>query len=319
MAAVSRRSLAKCVLVGLAGVIIALLLGTTFYQWFATRRDLAAHPPPGRLVDVGGHRLHIWCSGSGTPAVLLDSGLGGSFSDWGYVQPRVAEFTRVCSYDRGGMGYSDPGPTPRTARHIANELAVLIKRAGIAGPVVLAGASLGGLNVRVFAADHAELTSGLVLVDASHEDQTLDMPPEAPYVPLLATTGAFRLLGISFGQPVYSLAPFVREWASATGFRTATYKTALSELRALPETQQEVKSTRHTLNIPVVVVTGGRNEEPTWRNFQRDQVRLSERGCQMIAEGAGHVIAVSQPLTVVKAIRSVVDATRDGTDRPLCG
>jgi pimeloyl-ACP methyl ester carboxylesterase len=313
------RRWATRVLVGLLAVIIALLLGTTFYQWFATRRDLAEHPPPGRLVDVGGHRLHIWCNGAGTPAVLLDSGLGGSFSDWGYVQPRVAEFTRVCSYDRGGMGYSDPGPMPRTARHIANELAVLIRRADIAGPVVLAGASLGGLNVRVFAADHGELTTGLVLVDASHEDQKLDMPPEAPYVPLLATTGAFRLLGISFGQPPYSLAPFVREWASATGFRTATYKAALNELRALPETQQEVKRTRHKLKIPVVVVTGGRNQESTWRTFQRDQVELSERGCQMIAEGAGHVVAVSQPQTVVKAIRSIVDETRNPTARPLCG
>jgi pimeloyl-ACP methyl ester carboxylesterase len=313
------RRWAKLALAALVGVIVALLLGTTFYQWFATRRDLAAHPPPGRLIDVGGHRLHVWCNGAGAPAVLLDTGLGGSFSDWGYVQPRVAEFTQVCSYDRGGMGYSDPGPTPRTARRIANELAALISRAGITGPVILAGASLGGLNVRVFAADHAQLTSGLVLVDASHEDQTLDMPREAPYVPLLATTGAFRLLGISFGQPAYSLAPFVRQWATATGFRTAAYKTALNELRALPESQREVKRTRQKLKIPVVVVTGGRNQDSTWRNLQRDQVGLSERGCQLIAEGAGHVVAVSQPETVVKAIRSIVDATREPTGHPLCG
>ena len=85
------------------------------YQWIETRRDLAATPPPGRLVDVQGRRIHIWCSGSGAPAVILETGLGGTSADWGFVQPEAAKFTRVCSYDRAGMGYSDPGPSPRTA------------------------------------------------------------------------------------------------------------------------------------------------------------------------------------------------------------
>ena len=161
---------------------------------------LAATPPPGHLVDIGGYRLHLWCTGDGAPAVILDTGLGGSTPGWGFVQPDVARFTRVCSYDRAGMGYSDPGPSPRTARRIASELAGLLVRSGIGGPVVLVGASIAGFNVRVFASDHPERAAGLVLVDASHEDQAHEVPPMARFVPLLSTIGVFRLFGVTFGQ-----------------------------------------------------------------------------------------------------------------------
>ena len=121
------------ILVGLCGLIVLAALAGATYQSLATRKDLALTPPPGQLVDIGGHRLHLWCTGAGTPAVVLDTGLGGSSAEWGYVQPEVARFTRVCSYDRAGMGYSDPGPSPRTARRIASELATLIDRSGTDG------------------------------------------------------------------------------------------------------------------------------------------------------------------------------------------
>jgi pimeloyl-ACP methyl ester carboxylesterase len=187
-----------------AFLIVAALSGAT-YQWLATRKELAATPPPGRLVDIGGYRLHLWCTGNGAPAVVLDTGLGGSSAGWYVVQPEVARFTRVCSYDRAGMGYSDPGPSPRTARRIASELAKLLDRSGIGGPVVLVGASIAGFNVRVFASDHPELAAGLVLVDASHEADAHEVPRMARFVPLLSTVGVFRLFGVSFGQRVESL------------------------------------------------------------------------------------------------------------------
>jgi pimeloyl-ACP methyl ester carboxylesterase len=150
-------------LIAVGGLVVVAALTGAAYQWIATRRDLARTPPPGRLVDIGGHRLHIWCSGSGAPSVILETGLGGSSADWGFVQPEVAGFTQVCSYDRAGMGYSDPGPSPRTTRRIAYELVQLLDRTGITGQVVLVGASIGGLAVRVFASEHPERTAGLVL------------------------------------------------------------------------------------------------------------------------------------------------------------
>ena len=134
------------ILVGLCGLIVVAALAGAAYQWLATRNDLAATPPPGRLVDIGGYKLHLWCTGDGAPAVILDNGLGGSSPGWGFVQPDVARFTRVCSYDRAGMGYSDPGPSPRTARRIASELNELLARSGISGPAVLVGASHRGFQ-----------------------------------------------------------------------------------------------------------------------------------------------------------------------------
>jgi pimeloyl-ACP methyl ester carboxylesterase len=306
------------ILIGLCGLIgVTALTGAT-YQWLATRKDLAATPPPGHLVDIGGYRLHLWCTGDGAPAVILDTGLGGSTPDWGFVQPDVARFTRVCSYDRAGMGYSDPGPSPRTARRIASELAELLARSGIGGPVVLVGASIAGFDVRVFASDHPDRAAGLVLVDASHEDQAHEVPRMARLVPLLSTMGVLRLFGISFGQRVESLAPSVRQFARATSFRAAGYQAAADEIIHIRESASEVRSSRRKLTIPVLVVTGGRGADENWRQLQRDQASLSERGCLMIAEQSGHVVPIDQPEVIVDAIRIVVETARDH-DVPLCG
>jgi pimeloyl-ACP methyl ester carboxylesterase len=305
------------ILVGLLGLIVATGLTGAAYQWLATRKDLAATPPPGRFVDIGGYRLHLWCTGDGAPAVILDTGLGGSSAGWGFVQPGVARFTRVCSYDRAGMGYSDPGPSPRTARRIASELAELLVRGGIAGPVVLVGASIAGFDIRVFATDHPERAAGLVLVDASHEDDAHEVPTMARFVPLLSTLGVFRLLGVSFGLPVESLAPAVRQFARATNFRAAGYQAAADEIIHIRESASEVRSSRRTLTIPVLVITGARGADEHWRRLQRDQALLSDRGCLIVAQQSGHVVATDQPEVVVDAIRTVVETAR-GHDVPLC-
>jgi len=300
---------AKRILIGLCGLIVVAALTGAAYQWIATRKDLAANPPPGRLVDVGRHKLHIWCTGFGEPTVVLETGLGGGSGSvgWSFVQPEVAKFTRVCSYDRAGTGYSDPGPSPRTARRIAYELAQLLDRTGISGPLVLVGASIGGLFVRVFASEHGERVVGLVLVDASHEDQEMRVPRIAPLVPLLSSIGVFRLLGVSFGG------------AHVTAFRAAAYQATADEAIHLPETAAEVRTSRRKLTIPVVVVTAGLGADAAWQSLQRDQVGLSEQGCQVIAEQSGHVISLGQPQAIVEPIRAIVHTARGRKDIPLCG
>jgi pimeloyl-ACP methyl ester carboxylesterase len=305
------------ILIGLCSLIVAAAITGTTYQWLATRKELAAAPPPGRLVDIGGHRLHLWCTGDGAPAVILDTGLGGSTPDWSFVQPEVARFTRVCSYDRAGMGYSDPGPSPRTARRIASELAELLARSGIDRPAVLVGASIAGFGVRVFASDYPERAAALVLVDASHEDDAHDVPWMARFVPLLSTIGVLRVLGVSFGQPVESLALAVHQFARATSFRAAGHQAAADEIIHIRESASEVRSSRRKLTIPVVVVTGGRGADERWRQLQRDQASLSARGCLLIAQRSGHVVSVDQPEVVVDAIRGAVETAR-GHDVPFC-
>jgi pimeloyl-ACP methyl ester carboxylesterase len=305
-------------LVGLGGLLaVAAVAGATF-QWLATRRDLARQGPPGRLVDVGGHRLHIWCSGSGSPTVILENGLAGSTAGWGFVQPEVARFTRVCAYDRAGLGYSDPGPSPRTAGRIADELARLLDRAGIDGPVVLAGASIGGLYVRVFTSEHPERVAGLVLVDSSHERQEMEVPALARFVPLLAPLGVFRLLGVSFAHDPESLAPPVRAQARATRFRASGYVAAASEITHVRRSAAEAEASRRRLPVPVVVVTAGRGTDAVWRELQRDLVGLSERGCLVIAEESGHVVTADQPQVVVEAVRAAVMAARGSGGTLTC-
>jgi pimeloyl-ACP methyl ester carboxylesterase len=307
-------------LIGACGFVVLVAFAGGVYEWITTRKELAATPPPGRLVDIGGHRLHIWCTGDGAPSVILESGLGGSSVDWGFVQPEVAGFTRVCSYDRAGMGYSDPGPSPRTARRLARELVQLLDRSGISGPVVLVGASIGGFTVRVFASEYEDRVSGLVLVDASHEDQQHDIPRLAPFVPLLSSIGVFRTIDMSFGLPTAVLAPPVREYARATRFRAAGYQAAADEIVHIRESVGEVRATRRQLAVPVIVVTGERGSDAAWRNLQQNQVGLSQHGCLLIAEQSGHVVPIDQPQAVVAAIRAIVDGARgQASTRSLCG
>jgi pimeloyl-ACP methyl ester carboxylesterase len=308
----------KRALAALAVLAVTAAGAGAVYQWIATRRDLAANPPPGRLVDVGGHRLHILCTGAGSPSVVLESGLGGSSADWGFVQPGIAAFTRVCSYDRAGMGYSDPGPSPRTARRIALELGHLLDRAGVDGPLVLVGASLGGFTVRVFASERPERVAGLVLVDASHEDQELSIPRIAPFMPFLSSVGVPRILGMPLGLPPDSVAPSARGAARATSFRTAAYRAAVDEIVHVRESAEEVRAGRRTLAVPLVVVSGGRGADATWLDLQRDQVTLSRQGCQIVAEESGHVVGVGQPQAVVDAVRATVDVARGSKAAP-CG
>ena len=249
--------------------------------------------------------------------MILETGLGGSTVGWGFVQPEVARFTRVCSYDRAGMGYSDPGPSPRTARRIARELEQLLDRSGIAGPVVLVGASLGGFTVRLFASERAERVAGLVLVDASHEDQAHEIPRLAPFVPLLSSVGVLRLLGVSFGQTPDSLAPSVRGFARATSSVPPDTRRPRTKSSISGRVPQRSEALAVKLTIPLVVVTGARGADETWRQLQRDQVGLSQRGCQMIADQSGHVVPLEQPEVVVEAIRAIVDAARGRNDVPL--
>src|SRR6266581_4367311 len=152
-------------------LVLAVVAGVV-YQGITSAVDASMYPPPGRLVDVSGYRLHIHCTGSGGPgpAIILDAGNGGSSLDWSLVQPGVATFTRVCSYDRAGYGWSESGPTPRSSGRIVRELHTLLVNTGVPGPYVLVGHSFGGLNMRLYAYTYPQEVAGLVLVDSSHEN-----------------------------------------------------------------------------------------------------------------------------------------------------
>ena len=217
------------------------------------------------------------------------------------------------------MGYSDPGPMPRTSRQIASELAVLLERADIAPPVVLVGTSFGGLNVRVFSSEYPDRVGGLVLIDAPHEDERAreadiglpsDIPPYAALVPIAASLGALRLAGITLGPPPDAAPAEIRDYARATAFRTSRFSTMASELRNTPESASQVRSTRRALHVPLVVLSADSSNE-IHRELQRDQATLSTQSCHVTPSEAGHGIAGDAPALVVAAIRAVVRTVQD--------
>jgi pimeloyl-ACP methyl ester carboxylesterase len=133
---------------------------------------------PGRLIDIGGRNLNMYCMGSGSPAVVFDAGFEDWAPAWATIQPTVATWTRACSYDRAGSGFSDPGPLPRSSLRIAQDLYTALHKAGIKGPYVLVGHAFGSFNTRIFADQHMSEVAGLVLVDATDYDLLSASPAE---------------------------------------------------------------------------------------------------------------------------------------------
>jgi pimeloyl-ACP methyl ester carboxylesterase len=263
--------------------------------------------------------------------VLFDSGLGGDSFDWAHIAPEVAKFTQACTYDRAGMGYSDPGPNPRTSGQIAKELAELIQNSGIARPVILVGLSFGGFNTRIVASEHPDLVAGLVLVSASHENQgeryaAAGVPSgRPPYAivklgPIAASLGILRLMGVTLGAPPERADPQVREFVLATAYRTSRYYAMGDELEHTRESGLEVAATRRQLAIPLVVVSPGKGSgvrAEINQDLQADLATLSTRACQVIAEDSGHGIG-NQPDLVVRVIRDVLLAAEDEIRKPGC-
>jgi pimeloyl-ACP methyl ester carboxylesterase len=263
------------------GFLILGLNGAA-YQEVSTRQDLRMLSAPGHLVDVGSHRLHINCIGYGSPAVILEAGNLGMSADWIKIQQQVAGTTRVCSYDRAGMGWSKAGPGPRDASRISAELHTLLTRVGVASPYVIVGHSYGGLYALRYASQYPEDVAGLVLIDSSHPDQfTRSAAGRAIFrrtsrlgvvLPLLTRLGIVRLTDFLPAHP--DLPPLQRAQVQAFNSTTRQVMTSVAEFRATPESSAEAASTTSIDDKPLAVVTAG--EQPAeWLQMQDELSSLS--------------------------------------------
>jgi pimeloyl-ACP methyl ester carboxylesterase len=298
------------------------------YEYIEERRDLAA-PPPCRLIDIGGHRLHLCCEGQGTPAVIFESAFGGTSLDWYRVLHDIAGFTTACAYDRAGMGYSDAGPLPRTSERIADELAELVHRNDLRLPVILVGWSLGGYYVRAYATKHEPDVAGLVLVDSSHEDQAAKfeaigirgaIPVVAPYLSTAARLGVLRLIPNPYVERPDTVPEPIRSYVRATTYRPSYFQARYQEDLATLQNADQLRASRRTLSMPVVVLTAGQgpgNLMTIWMTLQRDLLRLSNRSCQMVAPNSDHMIPYHAPDAVVGAVRVAIEAWKTSS-MPMC-
>lgn len=271
---------------------------------------------PGRLVSVGTHKLHIYCLGEGSPTVVIDSGLGGFSLEWTTVQKRLAEKTKVCTYDRAGYGWSQAGPEPRTTEQIAHELHRLLINAEIPGPYILVGHSFGGYNIRYFASLYPEAVAGLVLVDASHPDQFNRLPKpdtreendKSPknismnrLIPVIPTNYPEELK-----QEAYLL--------MASRKAVHTYEEEWENFR---ESAEEVNRMNHLPDVPLTVISRGKRVWPhnpygdkseiVWSQMQDELAGLTSQSVHLIASKSGHQVHLDEPELVIGAIESTTE------------
>ncbi len=272
---------------------------------------------PGRLVDIGGHRLHIYCVGEGVPSIVFDSGVGGFSLEWSRVQNVLARRTRVCSYDRAGYGWSDLGPLPRTSERITRELHTLLERAGVAGPYIIAGHSFGGYNAQLFARNYPDQTAGLVLIDSSHPEQIERLPgPEPGTVKRVRPGSNSYVVSWFFPHPNFPdenalmAQRIMQSWQHKMTWR--------EEMTVFSVSAKQVKASRPMPEVPVLVLTRGRSfwpgysngdeTERVWMELQDELSQLGANPVHLIAERSGHVIHLDQPGIVITAMQTMLNA-----------
>jgi pimeloyl-ACP methyl ester carboxylesterase len=322
-------------LLGLVVALLALAVLGAIYQAIATERAERTYPPPGEMVDVGGYSLHINCVGQGSPTVILEAGSGLFSAQWVRVQRQVSDTTRVCAYDRAGMGWSEMGPDPRDAKQITSELHTLLGKAGIEGPYVLVGHSFGGMYMQTYAARYPEEVAGVGLVDSSTDPDQFSQRPEAQDsnepqkqtssvssqlvrlgVSLPARLGIVRLLSNLDPAPP-ELPQQQRAQTDALTPSTREFTTFVLEL--LAPTQTLRLGTPGSLgNKPLAVLTAPKQAEPGWLKHQDKLATLSSNSIHRVVKGATHESLLYEKRdaqATSAAIVEVVAAVRN--DRPL--
>ena len=284
-----------------------------------------APKPPGRLIDIGGRRLHLNCTGTGVPAVVVENG-GGSFSiDWALVQPTVSQFTRICTYDRAGYAWSDPGPVRDLPEQVMADLELLLRLGDVKPPYVLVGQSVGGLFVRDYQRQFPEQVGGMVLVDPTHEEGNayiIDGKPKP--IPLVTREELHQfmqsLLANPPAQPIPTRvgSPYDRlsEEIQAVHLWAATKLVKDRDVSQTPfigegqrleaiALRDQRSSQRHPLaKIPLIVLTNGQNPQ------KAGLAALSERSEAIVAADSCHEVQICSPGLVIDAIKRVVNSVR---------
>jgi len=339
-----RRSCLGCLgrgAIGLVAILAIAMVAGAIYQAAASASDIKKYPPPGKLYDVGGHETHLYCTGEGNPTVILEAGAGLPSISWFLVQEKVAEFSRVCSYDRPGFGWSEPASSPLSIDQVAANLHALLKTAGIPGPYILVGHSVGGVYVRAFAQQYPSEVLRMVLVDSSHESQNLRFPARfqeysarqdamVRLCKVISPVGAIRLSKLYHTMIPENIT--ASEWGAAamsTMYRTSYCDSSYDEMVAIAESYSQPEGPASLGDMPLIVLSAGATfdqlpeavvksvgqdvldqMEQVSQELQQELAGLSSQGEQVIAEESSHYIQWDQPELVIDAIRKMVEQAR---------
>ena len=273
---------------------------------------------PGQLVDVGGHQLHLRCAGSGTPTVLLESGLGETGAYWGWISPAVAGETRVCVYDRAGRGWSEPVSVPQDGFAVATDLHTLLDRAHFPGPFVLVGHSSGAQYVRIFAGRYPEQVAGMVLLDGQPAEAFEGLPSYPMFyrvfhrifavLPTLARLGVGRVVV----QPYAELPTPAREMQRVHYASARFYLSLRDEFEELPASLAQARSFQSLGDRPLVVITAAQDAQVGWQPLQDRLARLSTNSSHRVVPFTHIALVTDQTAarTSIQAIRDVLQAVR---------
>ncbi len=341
---IKRNNIIRSLLVVFGMCCLVTAIVSVYHVW-DTNMELKAHPAPGRMVEVNGLKYHLNCMGTGSPTIILEAGLGESSLSWYPVQAKLAETTRVCSYDRAGLGWSDPAGDPMSPEQVAENLHTLLRSAGIAPPYLLVGHSRGGLFCRSFYHQFPNEVTGIVLVDSVHDNGASREYPYAKWdyfkqrvqiaiaVPL-SRIGLVRIMGWANAdrQPSPLPADIVAA-KSAIQNRTDTAKAVVNEITVMRRSLAPSTPPPLSLgNLPLVVLTSGKRidielakqkakAEKTSvedavalaqidRSLQQELVALSSNSKQVIAEKSGHFIMYDQPDLLVGSVLKLFNSVR---------
>lgn len=307
--------------------IFVLAIAGMIYQTAATESDQRKYPPPGVLVNVNGYKMHIYCMGKGSPTIILDHVGDGSSVDWALIQPKLAEHTRVCAYDRAGFGWSDSNPAPRTLEGQVNELHGLLQGANEHGPFVLVGHSYGARVVRVYAAKYPDEVTGMVLMDAGILADDPRYPAEMQSgfesennmlraARWLSPFGIVRLTKPLIGLSTFDLPEEARMTSASFSSSTRYFQSLIAQGHSMPTVLREEHEVTSLGDIPLLVLVSTEPDDAThkvWKQANIEMSALSTNGSYRIVDGATHMSLAyreSDAQVCADGILQVLDAVR---------
>ncbi|MBV8846985.1 MAG: alpha/beta hydrolase [Bryobacterales bacterium] len=300
---------AACILVA----PVVLFFGARGAILLATKVLEHRYPPPGQMVDVAAdRRLHLYCTGSGSPTIVLETGIGTDWISWRPLSSALAESHKVCVYDRAGYAWSDPGPMPRTALATATDLHAMLANAPVAGPYLLVAHSFGGYIARMYASRYEDSLSGIVMVDPlQEEDGHAPNPGPRGLLALLPPIGLDRLKRLYKGAaalpPDLKDAPEPYQDRFIFASSMVQLKSERNEFDSLPLSEQELAGVQFPADVPLTVITAGHDPEH-WRRQER-LVHMSRLGAHVRAADSGHSVQQFQPDIIMNAVEEMLKKT----------